>query len=62
MEKKFIIEFNLRRRHLNKFQRAEMGILLEIKKELAKQRKARKMSESNEPLVVDSQDKARARS
>jgi len=39
LEKKFVIEANLRRRHLTKFQRAEMGMpLLEIEKELAKQR------------------------
>ena len=39
LEKKFVIESNLRRRHLTKFQRVEMGMpLLEIEKELAKQR------------------------
>lgn len=41
LEKKFIIEANLRRRHLNKFQLVELGVpLLEIEKELAKKRQA----------------------
>ena len=40
-EKKFVIEVNLRRRHLNKFQLVELGMpLLEIEKELAKKRQA----------------------
>lgn len=40
LEKKFVIEVNLKRRHLLPFQRAEMGMaLLEIEKELARQRK-----------------------
>ena len=39
LEKKFVIESNLRRRHLNKFQRAKLVLpLLEIEKELAKER------------------------
>lgn len=39
LEKKFVIEANLRRRHLNKFQLVELGVpLLEIEKELAKKR------------------------
>jgi len=38
-EKRFVIIANLRRRHLEKFQRAELGYsLLEIERELAKQR------------------------
>jgi ParB-like chromosome segregation protein Spo0J len=38
-EKKFVIEANLRRRHLNNFQLVELGVpLLEIEKELAKKR------------------------
>jgi len=38
-EKRFVIEINLKRRHLNDYQKAEMGmILLEVEKELAKQR------------------------
>jgi len=41
LEKKFVIEANLRRRHLNKFQLVELGVpLLEIEKELAKKRQA----------------------
>ena len=40
-EKKFVIEANLRRRHLTKFQLVELGIpLLEIEKELAKKRQS----------------------
>ena len=39
IEKKFVIEANLRRRHLNNFQLVELGVpLLEIEKELAKKR------------------------
>ena len=39
LEKKFVIEANLRRRHLTKFQLVELGIpLLEIEKALAKKR------------------------
>ena len=39
LEKKYVIETNLERRHLNDFQKAELGIpLLEIEKELAKLR------------------------
>jgi ParB-like chromosome segregation protein Spo0J len=41
LEKKFVIQANLRRRHLNKFQLVELGVpLLEIEKELAKKRQA----------------------
>jgi ParB-like chromosome segregation protein Spo0J len=40
LEKKFVIEANLRRRHLTNFQLVELGVpLLEIEKELAKKRK-----------------------
>jgi hypothetical protein len=39
LEKKFVIEVNLKRRHLNYFQKAEMGMaLMDIEKVLAKQR------------------------
>lgn len=39
LEKKFVIECNLKRRHLNDFQKAELAIpLLEIERELAKER------------------------
>jgi ParB-like chromosome segregation protein Spo0J len=41
LEKKFVIEANLRRRHLTKFQLVELGVpLLEIEKALAKKRQA----------------------
>jgi ParB-like chromosome segregation protein Spo0J len=41
LEKKFVIEANLRRRHLNNFQLVELAVpLLEIEKALAKKRKA----------------------
>jgi ParB-like chromosome segregation protein Spo0J len=41
IEKKFVIETNLRRRHLTKFQLVELGVqLLEIEKALAKKRQA----------------------
>ncbi len=40
LEKKFVIEANLRRRHLNNFQLVELAVpLLEIEKTLAKKRK-----------------------
>ncbi|TRO49256.1 hypothetical protein E2P63_08960 [Candidatus Bathyarchaeota archaeon] len=40
-EKKFVIETNLRRRHLTKFQLVELGVpLLEIEKALAKKRQS----------------------
>ena len=39
LEKKFVIEVNLHRRHLNDFQKAELAYpLLEVERELAKQR------------------------
>jgi len=42
-EKKFVIESNLRRRHLNDFQRALLGKpLLEIEKQIAKQRQGQR--------------------
>jgi ParB-like chromosome segregation protein Spo0J len=41
LEKKFVIEANLRRRHLNNFQLVELGVpLLEIEKVLARRRQA----------------------
>ena len=41
LEKKFVIEANLRRRHLTNFQLVELGVpLLEIEKALAKKRQA----------------------
>jgi len=42
VEKRFVIETNLKRRHLNAYQKVEMGMVLwEIEKELAKQRHGR---------------------
>jgi ParB-like chromosome segregation protein Spo0J len=42
LEKKFVIESNLRRRHLNNFQLVELALpLLEIEKALAKKRQAK---------------------
>lgn len=42
LEKKFVIEANLRRRHLNNFQLVELAVpLLEIEKVLAKKRQAK---------------------
>ncbi len=42
LEKKFVIEVNLRRRHLNNFQLVELAVpLLEIEKALAKKRQAK---------------------
>jgi len=42
LEKKFVIEANLRRRHLNSFQLVELAVpLLEIEKELAKKRQSK---------------------
>jgi len=42
LEKKFVIEANLRRRHLNNFQLVELAVpLLEIEKALAKQRQSK---------------------
>ncbi len=42
LEKKFVIEANLRRRHLNSFQLVELAVpLLEIEKALAKKRQAK---------------------
>jgi ParB-like chromosome segregation protein Spo0J len=42
VEKKFVIEVNLKRRHLNLFQKAEMGILLmDIEKAIAKTRQGK---------------------
>ena len=42
LEKKFVIEANLRRRHLNNFQLVELAVpLLEIEKALAKKRQSK---------------------
>ena len=56
-EKKFVIECNLKRRHLNDFQKAELGIaLLPIEQQLAKQRQGNSTSSSYD-LNVQSRDK-----
>lgn len=50
LEKKFVIECNLKRRQLNDFQKAELGIsLLVIEQELAKLRRV-EHSQTNEPI------------
>lgn len=52
LEKKFVIESNLKRRHLNNYQKIELGIpLLEIEKELAKLRKISKLKNSKTSLA-----------
>lgn len=56
-EKKFVIECNLKRRHLNDFQKAELGIpLLEIEKELAKQRQLSGVALSSDEPKGESRD------
>ena len=51
LEKKFVIECNLKRRQLNDFQKAELGIaLMGIEEELAKQRQGNPGNPRNEPL------------
>jgi len=53
LEKKFVIECNLKRRQLNDFQIAELGMsLLEIEQELAAQRKI-DHAQSNEPIAAN---------
>lgn len=73
LEKKFVIESNLRRRHLNDFQRAKLVLpLLEIEKELAKQRQEHSTTEGNislsprstkarKPLTEEQKEKRRLR-
>jgi len=53
LEKRFVIEANLRRRHLNKFQRIEMAKpLLEIERQLARQRQIQLgKTHGEDPLV-----------
>ena len=52
LEKKFVIEANLRRRHLNNFQLVELAVpLLEIEKALAKKQQSQNsQNTSNSPL------------
>jgi ParB-like chromosome segregation protein Spo0J len=58
VEKKFVIEANLRRRHLNNFQLVELAVpLLEIEKALAKKRQAiKKANNQDEQLGLSSDD------
>lgn len=57
IEKKFVIECNLKRRHLNDFQKAELGIpLLVIEQELAKLRKDAGQAISSDELKGESRD------
>ena len=58
LEKKFVIEANLRRRHLNNFQLVELAVpLLEIEKALAKKRKAKSIEEGSDlPIGIEQDD------
>src|SRR5208337_4418554 len=58
IEKKFVIETNLRRRHLNNFQLVELAVpLLDIEKALAKKRQAKGgKSGRNEELGLAPED------
>jgi ParB-like chromosome segregation protein Spo0J len=54
IEKKFVIEANLRRRHLNNFQLVELAVpLLEIEKSLAKKRQSVGGKNGREKQIVD---------
>jgi len=56
-EKKFVIESNLRRRHLNNFQLVELAVpLLEIEKALAKKRQIKGSKDENMELGLASGD------
>jgi N6-adenosine-specific RNA methylase IME4 len=61
-ERKFVIESNLKRRHLNDFQRAELLIpLLEIEQALAKKRRLSKLKNTKVTLAPnESNDKGKA--
>ena len=51
LEKKFVIEANLRRRHLNNFQLVELAVpLLEIEKALAKKRRVKVVENQEEDI------------
>ena len=57
IEKKFVIEANLRRRHLNNFQLVELAVpLLEIEKALAKKRQALKRKNGEDSKIGLSSD------
>ena len=52
IEKKFVIEANLRRRHLNNFQLVELAVpLLEIEKALAKKRQSKGGKNGQETVI-----------
>jgi len=54
LEKKFVIESNLKRRHLNKFQRAKLILpLLEIEKALAKERQGERTDVTSAKYFAD---------
>lgn len=62
LEKKFVIECNLKRRHLNDFQKAELGVLLlPIEQELAKQGQGKRNDLTSRPndLKVKSKEQSR---
>jgi ParB-like chromosome segregation protein Spo0J len=62
LEKKFVIEANLRRRHLNNFQLVELAVpLLEIEKALAKKRQVNEGKNGPENLVESAADNAKLR-
>jgi ParB-like chromosome segregation protein Spo0J len=49
LEKKFVVEANLRRRQLNRFEKAELGkVLLEVESKLARQRQLSKLKRGTE--------------
>lgn len=59
IEKKFVIEANLRRRHLNNFQLVELAVpLLEVEKALAKQRRAKGRENGETPQLEEATDDA----
>lgn len=57
IEKKFVIEANLKRRHLTDFQKAELGHLLEpIERELAKRRQLATLQNVKEKISLESNE------
>lgn len=60
LEKKFVIECNLKRRHLNDFQKAELAVpLLEIEKELARERQLASLKKGENPPLASSDAKGK---
>ena len=56
-EKKYVIECNIERRHLNSFQKVELGYeLIQIESELAKKRKTSKLKQNKKPLAPNDSD------